>query len=85
MAMTKRRQGEGFIEISTMLEELEKDLPAKVAQVEGRKASAGKEAILEVLARAADDPKFLARLAENPSKVLQEYGLTSEESRLGFR
>ena len=79
MAMTKRRQGEGFIEISAMLEELEKDLPTKVAQVEGREVPTGKEAILEVLARAADDPKFLARLAENPSKVLQEYGLNSEE------
>jgi len=79
MAITKRRQGEGFIEISTILEELEKDLTTKVGEREKRKAPAGKEAILEVLARAADDQKFLARLAENPSKVLQEYNLTSDE------
>jgi len=73
------RQNEGFIGVSAMLEELEKDLAIKVTPIEERKAPSGKEAILEVLARAADDHKFLARLAENPSKVLQEYKLTSEE------
>ena len=41
--------------------------------------SSSKETILEVLAKAAGDHKFLARLAENPSKVLQEYDLTQEE------
>jgi len=36
--------------------------------------------ILAVLARAADDSKFLARLAENPSEALGEYyTLTQEE------
>jgi len=44
-----------------------------------KKKSSSRETILEVLARAADDHKFLARLAENPSKVLQEYALTEEE------
>ena len=48
-----------------------------------RKAKApprGKEAILEILARAADDSKFLARLAEDPEKALAEYyALTWEE------
>ena len=40
----------------------------------------GKVAILQVLARAADDSKFLAQLAENPSETLAEYyTLTSEE------
>jgi len=40
----------------------------------------GREAILAVLARAADDSKFLARLAENPSEALTEYyTLTPEE------
>jgi len=39
-----------------------------------------KEAILAVLARAADDSQFLARLAENPSEALSEYyTLTQEE------
>ena len=40
----------------------------------------GREAILAVLARAADDSKFLARLADNPHEALSEYyTLTSEE------
>jgi len=40
----------------------------------------GREAILAVLARAADDSEFLARLAENPSEALSEYyTLTQEE------
>ena len=54
-------------------------LPAETSRVEKKKTSPSKETILEVLARAADDHKFLARLAENPSKVLQEYDLTQEE------
>ena len=66
-------------EISSVLEELEKDVLTKPAQMIERKAPHGKEAILEVLAKAADDHKFLARLAENPSRVLQEYDLTMEE------
>lgn len=41
----------------------------------------GKEAILHALARAADDPSFLAQLADNPGKTLAEYyTLTLEES-----
>jgi len=40
----------------------------------------GREAILAVLARAADDSEFLARLAANPSEALNEYyALTHEE------
>ena len=40
----------------------------------------GREAILAVLARAADDSDFLARLADNPSEALSEYyTLTQEE------
>lgn len=40
----------------------------------------GKEAILAVLARAADDSDFLARLAEKPGETLDEYyTLTHEE------
>ena len=38
-----------------------------------------REAILMVLSRAASDHKFLARLAENPYNVMQEYDLTPEE------
>jgi len=75
----QKRQDKGFIGVSTMLEELEKDLLTTAAPKVERKAPSGKQAILEVLAKAADDHKFLARLAENPSKVLQEYDLTPEE------
>ena len=40
----------------------------------------GRGAILEVLARAADDSEFLARLADNPAEALTEYyTLTQEE------
>ena len=40
----------------------------------------GREAILAVLARAADDSEFLARLADNPTEALGEYyTLTQEE------
>ena len=40
----------------------------------------GREAILTVLARAADDSQFLARLADNPDEALTEYyTLTQEE------
>jgi len=45
-----------------------------------REGQAGKEVILSVLARAADDSAFLARLAEDPSEALSEYyTLTKEE------
>lgn len=40
----------------------------------------GKEAILAVLARAADDSQFLAQLADNPSEALSGYyTLTPDE------
>lgn len=40
----------------------------------------GREAILAVLARAADDSKFLAQLADNPTEALSGYyTLTQEE------
>jgi hypothetical protein len=79
VSMAQEQQDNGFITISTMLEELDKDLPTKISEKQERKAPSGKEAILAVLAKAADEHKFLARLAENPAKVLQEYDLTSEQ------
>ena len=40
----------------------------------------GRETVLAVLARAADDSEFLARLAENPTEALTEcYTLSKEE------
>jgi hypothetical protein len=73
------RTDSGYIEVSSMVEELEKDLSCgPYRQIEVKKL-VGREAILEVLAKAADDHKFLARLAENPAKVLQEFDLSLEE------
>jgi hypothetical protein len=71
---------EGFISISTVLDELEKDLANRTIEARKEKSSSGKEAILEILGRAADDHKFLARLADNPANVLKNYNLTSEEA-----
>ena len=71
---------DNFISISAVIDELERDLLRREAEPEEeKKAPSNEETILEVLARAADDHKFLARLAENPAKVLREYDLTSEE------
>lgn len=39
----------------------------------------GGKALLAVLAKARDDSNFLARLAEKPDQVLNDYDLTSEE------
>ncbi len=78
-AKAENSQNEGFISISTILDELERDLPTRLIVPEEKIAPSGKEAILEILARAADDHKFLARLAEDPANVLKEYDLTSEE------
>ena len=76
---TPETEEEGVMNVSMMIQELEKDLPREPMRVIEKKVASGKEAILEILARAADDHKFLARLAENPAKVLQEYDLTMEE------
>lgn len=71
---------EDYINISMIIDELEKDLANQAIEVKEEKSSSGKEAILEILGQAADDHKFLARLADNPGKVLKEYNLTSEEA-----
>lgn len=53
----------------------------KLAKREAKAAQSGKEAILEILARAADDTNFLAQLADNPEKALSEYYVLSWEER----
>jgi len=78
-AVTGNKRQEGFIQVSKLVEELEKDLPAEPAQIVEKRVPTARETILEVLERAADDHQFLARLAEDPAKVLREYNLTSEE------
>ena len=57
-------------------EETEQSAPAPALE----KRLKGKEAILAVLARAAEDSEFLAQLADNPDEALAEYyALTQEE------
>jgi hypothetical protein len=68
-----------FISISAVIDELEKDLAYHAGGPKQEQKPSGKEAILAILGKAADDHKFLARMAENPAKVLDEYNLTSEE------
>ena len=68
-----------FLSVSTMFEELEKDLPVEVIRKEEKQRPAGKEAVLAVLAKAADDHKVLAQLAEDPYKVLEGYDITLEQ------
>jgi len=59
---------------------MQTDVLCKAKAVEPEKKLEGKEAILAVLARAADDSDFLARLADNPTETLNEYyTLTQEE------
>jgi len=65
--------------VSAILRELERDLTAEVGNLPGKESVSGKEAILAVLGKAADDHKFLARLAEDPTPVLEEYDLTKEQ------
>ena len=76
----ERGNNDDFVSISTVLDELEKDLLHHAIKLKEEKSPSGKEAILEILAKAADDHKFLAALAEDPAKVLKKYNLTSEES-----
>jgi hypothetical protein len=45
---------------------------------------AAKWAILSVLARAADEPKFMSRLAENPHEALKEYYTLTQEQKMAL-
>jgi hypothetical protein len=53
----------------------------KLPKGEAKTAQSSKEAILEILGRAADDTNFLAQLADNPEKALSEYYVLSWEER----
>ena len=76
---SSEKQERNPISVTKLFEELERDLPAEPVQPSKSKVLSNKEVIREVLLKAADDPRFLARLAENPAKVLQEFDLTTEE------
>ena len=52
----------------------------KGQQVSAPEVLSGKDAIMDVLGRAADDPAFMRRMADDAGKTLQEYyTLTAEE------
>jgi hypothetical protein len=64
--------------IKHIIEKQDNDLSIDDLKKEMEEPS-GKEAILAVLAKAADDHKFLAHLSENTLQALSEYNLTLEE------
>jgi hypothetical protein len=49
-----------------------------------REGLTGKWAILSVLARAADEPEFMSRLAENPHEALKEYYTLTQEQKMAL-
>lgn len=53
----------------------------KPPRPEASAAKGSKETILEILARAADDSAFLAKLADDPEKVLAQYYVLSMEEK----
>ena len=60
------------------IEKLDKLISAPT--VVPKEGLAGRWAVLSVLARAADEPDFMSRLAEDPHEALKEYyTLTQEE------
>ena len=70
------KQSRGKVEETTKLEEEILKAPTIIP----KEGVAGRWAVLSVLSRAADEPEFLARLAENPHEALKEYyTLTPEE------
>ncbi|MFC2069841.1 Os1348 family NHLP clan protein [Chloroflexota bacterium] len=78
-SISQGQQRKSFPTVAQILEELESDLRVSDIEKKEEKAPSGKEVILLILAQAADDHKFLARLAEDPGEVLKEYDLTMEE------
>jgi len=70
--------------MATILNQHQTEAVEAVKSPPEKKAKApqtGKEAILEVLARAADDSGFLSQLANDPDKALDEYYILSWEER----
>ena len=65
--------------VSTVRKPKEEEIVTKPAIREAEEAICGKEAIVTVLERAADDPAFVAQLTYQGSKALQGYDLTLEE------
>ncbi len=65
--------------IDHKLAETKSEIMRSVDYILGQKTPAGKEAILDILERAAVDTDFMAQLAEKPNEALRDYGLTYDE------
>lgn len=65
------------------IEEIMKEVEEMVkGRAPARKAGVtGKDAILTVLGRAADEPKFLRRMSDNPHEALKEYYTLAAEEK----
>ena len=66
-------------ELGSSLDDATEIIIETAKRIWGEMALTGREAILDVLERAALDTDFMALLAENPQEALQGYGLTWEE------
>ena len=64
-------------------EEMAKSIEETIGQITAStdETLTKREAILAVLARAADEPEFLARLRDNPHEALREYYTLTWEER----
>lgn len=70
---------EGVMDMSTSIK-AESGKIVKDTRPAGNETLEGKDVILAILARAADESDFLARLASDPGEALAEYyTLTAEE------
>ncbi len=65
--------------IDHKLAETKSEIMRSVDYILGQRTPAGKEAILDILERAAVDTDFMAQLAEKPNEALRDYGLTYDE------
>lgn len=74
--MNKNMVSEANERITQTIEKLLEEITGRPEEVLTRR-----EVILAILAKAADEPKFLARLADNPHEVLKEYYTLTWEER----
>ncbi|GEM_PF-1878901 len=65
--------------IDHKLAETKSEIMRSVDYILGQRTLAGKEAIIEILERAAVDTDFMTQLAEKPDEALRNYGLTYDE------
>ncbi len=65
--------------VDRKLGETKEEIMNAVDNILGEKILMGREAILDVLERAAVDTDFMAQLADKPYEALQGYGLTYDE------